>query len=495
MKSMVSTFNSTIRIRSMNRVLQIVTVPFALVVVMILASPVAIGEVQPSDIQPPSTSTPMPGASTKQSPASANQTNALASTAMVILRKNCLNCHNAEKKKGELILESREALLKGGENGPVVVPGKASESRMAQFLLPDADPHMPPKKQLTDEQVATMRAWIDDGAKWDGKALAETNVILHASNLRALPTSYQPVLAIALSSDGKKLAVGHANQIWVYDVGQTNHSILGKLEAHRDVVQSLAWSPDGKWLASGGYRRILLWDAQGMKQSLEITNLIGRVTALDFTPDSTTLIAADGAETRSGLVGVWAVGEIAPKATWTAHNDTVLDLKVSSDGKLLATASVDKLVKLWELSTGKEIARLEGHSGHVLALAFKPDGSLLASGSADKEIKVWDIKTKEQKITIGRHPGGVNDLAWTSDGKKIVSGCEDGAVRLSDEAKDNPEKTFNTATDMLYAIAVTPDAKTVYAGCHDGMVYVWGTDGTLKEKLGGQNSDKKLAAQ
>jgi dipeptidyl aminopeptidase/acylaminoacyl peptidase len=428
-----------------------------------------------------------------QSSANEIRTNAVVSAAMVILKKNCLSCHNSEKKKGDLILESRASLLKGGENGPVVVPGKASESRLAQFLLPDADPHMPPKKQLSDEEIGTLRVWIDGGVAWDEKALAETPAPSNPVRLRPLPASYQPVLAVALSNEGKRMAIGRGGEISIYEVGMTNHSISGKLDAHHDAVQTLAWSPNGKWLVSGAYRRIAIWDAESMKQSSEITNLVGRVTAIEFMPDSSTLVVADGIETRSGVIHLWTMGEPDPKVTWTAHADTVLDLKVSADGMLLASAGVDKLVKLWELPSGKEIARLEGHSGHVLAVAFKPDGSMVASGGADKEIKVWDVKTKEQKKTIGRHPAPVTDLVWTVDGKKIISACEDGAVRLCEETKDNPEKTISGGSDILYGIAVSPDGKVVYAGCHDGLVYVWETGGKLREKLGSPVGGKKLA--
>jgi WD40 repeat protein len=421
------------------------------------------------------------------------KTNGVTTAAMVILKKNCFSCHNSEKKKGDLILESREGVLKGGENGPVVVPGKAGESRLAQFLLPDADPHMPPKKQLSDEQIGHLRAWIDGGVLWDEKALADTPASPNPIRLHALPASYQPVLSVALSNDGKRLAAGRGGEISIYEVGQTNHPVLGKLEGHHDAIQALAWSPDGKWLASGAYRKIVIWDAESMKQSSEMTNLVGRVTAIEFTPDSKTLVVADGIETRNGVIHLWTMGEPTPKATWTAHADTVLDLKVSADGMMLATASVDKLVKLWELPSGKEIARLEGHTGHVLAVAFKPDGSMLASGSADKEVKVWDVKTKEQKKTIARQPAPVTDLFWNVDGKRIVSACEDGAVRLCEETKDSPEKTISGGSDILYGIAVSPDGKTVYAGCHDGLVYVWDTSGKLREKLGNRVGEKKLA--
>src|SRR4051794_20968091 len=86
--------------------------------------------------------------------------------AMGVIRAHCISCHNDEKKKGGLRLTTRENALKGGENGPVVVPGKAAQSVLAKVVLADSDPHMPPKKQLSDKEIATLRDWIASGAKW-----------------------------------------------------------------------------------------------------------------------------------------------------------------------------------------------------------------------------------------------------------------------------------------------------------------------------------------
>ncbi|MBM3833965.1 MAG: DUF1553 domain-containing protein [Verrucomicrobia bacterium] len=402
--------------------------------------------------------------------------------AMRILGKNCLSCHNDEKKKGGLTLSSREALLQGGDNGTVLAPGKASESRLAAVLLPDADPHMPPKKQLTDQQIETLRTWINQGANWNSEALDESPVLLDPNKLQPWSSAYQPALAIALSPDGKQLAVARGREVLIYETGQTNQSVAGTLDGHRDIVQSLAWSPDGQWLASGEFRRVLLWDAKTLKQSLQITNFAGRITALDFTPDSTALAIADGAETQSGWVHLWRLADGEIKLSWIAHGDSILDIKASPDGNLLATASVDKLVKLWELPSGQERAKLEGHTGHVLALAFKHDSALLASAGADKEIKIWDIKTKEQKITIERHPAAVTDLAWTADGKAIFSACEDGVVRLCEEAKDHPSKTYSGANDMLYAVAASADGKTVYGAGFNGSARVWNASGKIERE-------------
>ena len=137
--------------------------------------------------------------------------------AMELLKAECFACHNEEKKKGGLILTSREALLKGNDEGAVVVPGKPDSSRLARALLADSDPHMPPKKQLTDAQIRIIRDWIKGGLLWDEKALADDGANLAPVELASLPASYQPVMALALSPDGKRLAVGRGGSILVHD--------------------------------------------------------------------------------------------------------------------------------------------------------------------------------------------------------------------------------------------------------------------------------------
>src|SRR4051812_7269960 len=178
-------------------------------------------------------------------PASAEQ----PKPAMQLLRDNCISCHNPEKHKGGLILTSREAALKGNDDGPALVPGKSAESRMIESLSADADPHMPPKKQLAAAQIALLRQWIDSGAAWDEPTLAQAPpattrpVVLHA-----LPEAYQPVLAVALSPDDKRLAVGRGGRVFVHDLAAPGRPVVRVLTGSRDAVQSLTWSRDGRRL-------------------------------------------------------------------------------------------------------------------------------------------------------------------------------------------------------------------------------------------------------
>src|SRR5262245_214522 len=176
---------------------------------------------------------------------------------MRLLKSECFACHNQEKKKGGLVLITRERLLEGGDDGAVVVPGKADASLLAKVLLKDSDPHMPPKKQLSDAQIKLLRNWIKTGVAWRGAALDE-EATSPPVELSTLPAGYHPVLAMAISPDGKRLALGRGGSLLIHDLSITNFPVLTELAGHRDAIQALAWSSDGHWLASSGYRRVIL---------------------------------------------------------------------------------------------------------------------------------------------------------------------------------------------------------------------------------------------
>jgi WD40 repeat protein len=394
--------------------------------------------------------------------------------AMRVLKENCVACHNPTKKKGSLVLTSRELALKGGEDGPALLLGNSAKSPMILALDASADPHMPPKGQLTDPEIATLARWIDAGAKWDARALATTRpATTYPIVLRPLPASYRPVLCMAISPVGNRLAAGRGDRINLYDLTTPTRPLVTQLSTPRDVVQSVAWSGDSHFLASGGFRNIRLWDFSSGKQVAQIMGLTGRVTSLAFVPNQPLLIAGEGEVASTGIVHVWHIPDGAPIANWPAHDDSILAMKVSPDGKWLATAGADKLVKIWDLATRKEIGRLEGHSAPVMALAVSKDGASLASAGTDKEIKIWKVATKEQTAALQTNPAGVTDLVWVDD-KRLLSTAEDGIARLSSESnKERAQRLFNGAPDVLYCAAATPDGKTLFAGCHDGNVYLW----------------------
>ncbi len=416
-----------------------------------------------------------------------------ATKAMALLRSNCISCHNAEKQKGGLDLSTRDLAIRGGDTGPALQPGNGPDSLMIKLLAAGADPHMPPKRQLLDRQITTLRAWVEAGAGWDLDTLNAVTTVELPDDFGPLPTGYEPTFAIALSPDEKTLAIGRGSRVFIHDLARKDRPAVQELSGHRDAVQSLAFSKDGRWLASGGFRTIIQWETAGWKETRRITHdLAGRVTAMAFTPDNKTLVAADSVAAQSGWLRCYeaATGDAGP--SWQAHGDAVLDVDISADGKWLATGGADRLAKIWEWSTRKEAGVLERHQGHVLAVAFNPDGTWLATGSTDSDLKVWDVRTRQEVINVKIHPSAITGIQWAGDGKSLVTVCEDGLARVFNEFKVHGgsersdgarERKLSGSEEVLHAVAITKDAKTIFGGADSGTVHVWGGDGKIAARL------------
>ncbi len=414
--------------------------------------------------------------------------------AMRMLRDDCLGCHKPGKAKGGLVLNTREKMLKGGDDGASVVPGKGSASLLWKVLVKDGDPHMPPKKQLPPATLVAVKKWIDSGAAWDAKVFDELPATSPIA-LGKMPASYQPVLALALSPDEKRLAVARANELAIYDLTKPEQPLDEKLSGHTEAIQSVAWSADGKWLATGGFRSLKVWDTTEWREVKSLSaSLVGNVTALAMAADNATLYASDGVVGTSGFIHKLAFLEGKILSTWKAHDDSLYALRLTPDGKALASGSADKLARLWNTSDGKLLATYEGHTSHVLGVAFNTDATQLATAGADKELKVWDTKSAGQDIVLGDKKIVITAVHWTTDGKALISTNDKGSGSIhtdlvkhtgGERSQSSKEVKLETVNEMLYCVTATRDGKLIFAGAHDGCVYAWDEKGKAKSKIKG----------
>ncbi|MDB6029787.1 MAG: domain, G-beta repeat, partial [Verrucomicrobiales bacterium] len=422
--------------------------------------------------------------------------------AMQLLKVECASCHSPEKKKGGLILTTRETLLKGGDDGAVVSPGKPDGSLLIKSLAKDADPHMPPKKQLTDAQVKLLRDWVKSGAEWNANAFEE-DLAAHPVQLQPLPGDYRPVFALALSPDGSRLAVGRGGSVTVHKVGKTNNPVVVQFQAHSDAVQSLAWSQDAHMLASGGFRQINLWDPESGERQRTITNgLMGLVTGVAVISDGKELLVADSITAQGAFVRKYRVEDGKLLKSWRAHADTIYGFACSADQKNLATAGGDKLIKVWEIETGKELSQLEGHSAQVLAVAFNSNATQVASCGVDKDLKVWDVQSRQKIATLGKHTAEVTALYWPQGGKTIYAATDAGAIYSYTDLKahsgmessnSGEERKLASASDAVLCIAAI-SGTNLFVGTHSGKVLVYNKDGKLLETLSSETLGEQVSA-
>ncbi len=419
-----------------------------------------------------------------------------------VLKENCFRCHGEEKRKGGLVLTTRDAALKGGESGKVIDLGKPRKSLMLELRQENGDPHMPPKKQLEENQIQAIEKWLKGGAKWNEAILAELPE-RKVERWQDLATGFQPVGALEASRDGTRLAIGRGKKVEVYSLAGQDANRTATLSGHLDEIRSLAWSPNGKLLVSGGFGRIIVWDAEsGAKRKVIEDGLSGRVTALTFAGTTGKwLVAADGEPTVAGRLVTFDAKTWKRSKTIRAHDDSIHALAVSPNGKQVASASADKLVKLWDTGSWAFAGALEGHTEQVLAVAYGPGGERIATAGADASVKAWRIKTlKEFSTFSGRNAKlAKTDLLWKLDPTKekpakeddwIVAVDEHGVPRVFTELVEHEgaqtstgakERTWSSGESGYTTVAFSKATKQVVVGDVEGIVSV--RDLTGKERM------------
>ncbi|MBW4446485.1 MAG: CHAT domain-containing protein [Spirirestis rafaelensis WJT71-NPBG6] len=290
------------------------------------------------------------------------------------------------------------------------------------------------------------------------------NAVYNVKERNRLQGHSESVNSVAFSPDGKTLASGSSDKtikLWDVATGSPKQTLTG----HSEWVNSVAFSPDGKTLASGsGDKTIKLWDVATGKLSQTLTGDRNLVFSVAFSPDGKTL--ASGSEDKT--IKLWDVATGKLSQTLTGHRNVVISVAFSPDGKTLASGSEDKTIKLWDVATGKLSQTLTGHS-----VAFSPDGKALASGSEDKTIKLWDVATGKLSQTLSGHSESVNSVAFSPDGKTLASGSWDKTIKLWDVATGKLSQTLTGHSEYVRSVAFSPDGKTLASGSEGNTIKLW----------------------
>lgn len=403
-----------------------------------------------------------------------------------IFRKYCLGCHSAKEKQGELNLQTFAGLMQGGENGTVVAPKDVAKSRLIGILEGKLEPKMPPEgnKGPTKAEIALLKAWIKAGAAKPVGVSPNDSLVVPKIEPKAKVR--RAVHAVAVAKDGKWLAIARHGVVEILDA--KTHKPRRKLAEIKGAVTDLAVSNDGKLLAAAGGEPgvrgdAVVWNTQTWQAVANLQGHGDSLYAVAMSPDGNHL--ATGGYDRD--IKLWSISTVGrtfksvgdglknrPAMTLKGHNGPIHDLAFHPAGKLLASASGDRTVKLWDVATGKRLDTLGQPEKDQYAVAFTPDGKQVVAGGVDNRIRVWAItrggKEGANPLLYARfaHESAILRLAFSPDGKRLVSSSEDHTIKLWETGKYTQLRSIKKQSDWVTGLAVSPNGKTLHVGRLDG---------------------------
>lgn len=265
---------------------------------------------------------------------------------------------------------------------------------------------------------------------------------------------------------------------------------VATLDGHQTPVEALAFSADGRLLASAGSdQQILLWRVSDGTQVATLGGNTDRITALAFNTDSSLLISAGAGPhlklwtLHSTPTGMRATPTLIP----VDHTEDITSLSLSPDGQVLITGSYDHTVKLWQLRSAPQpsltlLDTLTTHRAAVAAVQFSPTGQQFATGSWDSTVQLWQMNGRSASATatagqtLTGHTGGVTSLAFTPDGSSILSSSSQGLLKLWDSGSGQLIKTLAGHQGTVRSVAISPNGQWFVSGEDNGGATLWHLD-------------------
>ena len=323
------------------------------------------------------------------------------------------------------------------------------------------------KTDLSGLDVANLRVWQ---AYLQGMTLQNVNFTGSDLAKSVFTQAFDRIVSVAFSPDGKLLATGDVvGQIRVWQV--VDGQQLLTFQGHTNWVSSIAFSPDGKLLAVTGSSEstVKLWDVNTGQCVRILPGHTDWVSSVAFSPDGQTL-ASSGDDRR---VRLWEVSTGQCLHILQGHTDKVWSVAFSRDGQTLASGSNDSTVKLWDFSTGHCLKTLQADTDGIGTIAFSPDGQTLVSGSDDQTVRLWEVSTGQCLRILQGHNHRVRSVVFSPDGQTLASGSDDRTVRLWEVSTGQCLRILQGHSNRVRSVAFSLDDQLIASGTADQMVRLW----------------------
>lgn len=245
-----------------------------------------------------------------------------------------------------------------------------------------------------------------------------------------------------------------------------------KLTAKKHQPVCLAYSPDGKYIASGDFRStIKIFNLADKTVVKDFEGLKGIPISLVFSPDGKYLVSGG----KDSKVTIWTIAD-GTKREYKGHKGTVRSVSVSPDGKFIASGADDGNIIIRLFSNGSEVNNFAAHKDGVNAVHFSPNGDKLVSGGADKMVKVWKVKSAQNVLTIPAHTEMIRDAKYSPDGSIIASAGDDKIINFWSADDGEQMNSIRVHKKWVQTIAFSPDGQYLVSGGHDNMLLVTNID-------------------
>lgn len=406
---------------------------------------------------------------------------------MPLLKKNCLACHNTTRSRGGLNLESPDLMKKGGDSGSALTPGNPEESLLYISAAHLSDDYiMPPEGNKVNadnfkpDELKLLEEWISQGAETD--FITSSDFEFEAEN--KIPDS---IVALEFSADGNYIGIGKGNRLYVYSIlnescdtelrlSDTEKLNIGQQFAHHDLVNSLAFSPDTKTIATGDFREVKIWKLTEYEmQNLSSLNMPGIISAEHHLPEHTQYLWLGD---TFGNVCVFNDNLKRTTKLKSNHKNRIINISSLNHGKYICTLSMDGTIDIWD----SETLQIAGHSrlNETLAAATSDGESLLYSTKDGRifisyfteeqgmspPVKIYESRGKSiDKLLALNKPDGSKEILFSNSAgsihlAKVIT--EKSQLRL----KDIWIKEYNPVE-----WCVSPSQSLLVMNDYDGMIY------------------------